>query len=872
MKNMFCALSDLTNEASVESWFVDPLLKKLGYTSGDIKLKTSLKEIKVGSGSKSALFKPDYVIMIDDVPAMVVEAKSTAQSVDDYIYQCSSYCLELNKSFDYNPCHYFLISNGLETRFYQWDNKNPLLILDFADITATSDGWKKLVKLAAKKAITAKATTLRKTIEGSAFPFGPVSLDVLSQKFQKIHQYIWTKEKKSPSASFEELIKILFIKLKMDRIIHQKLGPNPEPSYSDMIFSNHWISAQTEAESPINDPLFRNLVRELEKEIQENKKKRIFDTDEKINLGRDTIKWIVKELQHIDLGGMEEDIHGRMFETFLDATTRGRELGQFFTPRDIVSLMVGLAELNVTKDSVSTVLDACCGSGGFLISAMAQMTDKANALKGLTNTQRDSLLDTIRHTALYGIDAGSDPAIHRIARMNMYLHGDGGSHIYHADSLDKRVGAVGADSIENTRQLTELRKILLEEGKRFDVILSNPPFSLKYSPNDEEQMEVLNQYELSYLASEGKKSGMLSSVMFVERYKDLVSKDGQILAVIDDSVLSGSSYAPVRDYIRENFIIIAVISLPGDAFRRASARVKTSILILRLKQEGETQSDVFMASSISLGLEGKVARRIGIPVAGLEEKKAAEAVAITDLYRRFRKGEEVEGVVPASRIADRLDVKYCIGDSGRRSSLWETKGYEVISIKDALTPASGRKTKVLDEDNYQFLRVNYSGEVTEGDLVSGEDCSYTQLYAVKKWDILLSNMGVGRGAVGIVPPHHEGKFVSNEYTILTAQGEEEAVFYVTALRSKEILGDILATTTGMNRGRIKWESIEDVKVPRYQPGNEHIISVVDNLKSLWAALNAFATSQSAHVSAVTMDLQMDGEQAKSRWLAFKPPE
>lgn len=385
-------------------------------------------------------------------------------------------------------------------------------------------------------------------------------------------------------------------------------------------------------------------------------------------------------------------------------------------------------------------------------------------------------------------------------------------------------------------------------------------------------MDVLNQYELSYLASEGRKSGLLSSVMFLERYKDLVSEDGQVLAVIDDSVLSGSSYAAVREYIRTNFIVVAIISLPGDAFRRASARVKTSVVVLRLRKGGESQPEVFITSAITLGLEEKIARRIGIPAAGLEARKKKEAADIVDRYRRFRKGEKVEGVVGPDRIKDRLDVKHCIGDSGRRAELWENQGFNVISVEDALQPASNRAVKVIDDENYQLLRVNYSGEVVEGEFLTGEECSYSKLFKVQEWDILLSNMGVGRGAVGIVPPHHAGKLVSNEYTILIASGEEEAVFYVTALRSKEILGDILATTTGMNRGRIRWENIASVKVPEYQVGNEHIMSVVTDLKALWAAHAAFTASRAEHVSAVTSELQMDGDEARARWLSFKPPE
>ena len=78
-----------------------------------------------------------------------------------------------------------------------------------------------------------------------------------------------------------ELMKIVFVKIKKDRQIHEMLGNNPTPKYKDVIFSSHWMSGQTEQESPINDPLFRNLVNDLEKEIAQRKKKRIFDKDER---------------------------------------------------------------------------------------------------------------------------------------------------------------------------------------------------------------------------------------------------------------------------------------------------------------------------------------------------------------------------------------------------------------------------------------------------------------------------------------------------------------------------------------------------------------------------------------------------------------
>ena len=688
-----------------------------------------------------------------------------------------------------------------------------------------------------------------------------------------MHDYIWRQEKKSPSAAFQELIKVIFVKIQKDRDLHRSLGAHPTPKYKDVVFSSHWIAEQTENESPINDPLFKNLVRYLERDIQEGKKKRFFDQDEQIHLHPETLKWIVKEIESIDFFGMEDDVHGRMFESFLEATARGPELGQFFTPRDIVNLMVRLASIKVTKNHVDRVLDACCGSGGFLISAMNEMQRNVDAIIGTSNLQKETLQKEIQNTSLYGIDAGSDPAIYRIARINMYLHGDGGSNIFFADALDKKLGQVGQSDIEENRQLNELRKKIIEDDTKFDIILSNPPFSMKYSRDDRYQAEILSQYTMSYDVEEGKTLASLpSSVMFLERYKDLICEDGRILAIIDESILSGPSYTHIRNFIRNTFIIEGVISLPGDAFKRASARVKTSILILRLRKTSEEQPDVFMTSAIYIGLDEKIARRIGITKVDLPNEKRKETESIVAQFKQYESGIAGSYVVPASHLTERLDVKFCKEDRGRKKITWQTKGYNVTSIEKELTVVTNRSVKVIATDVYQFLRVNYDGEVIDGDVIEGEQCSYSTLFSVKTWDILLSNMGVGRGAVAVVPPYHSGKFVSNEYTILNAATKEEAVYYCNLLRTKEILGDILSTTTGMNRGRIKWDNIKNVEVPKYVTGNTEIEQLVRDLEYLWDAYKKFYASKDAHVSRIADELDVNSEDAQHRWLSYKPPE
>jgi type I restriction enzyme M protein len=296
MKNLFCDSRTLKNEASVEKNFVDRLLSALGYEDADIRSKTSLKEIKVGKGSKSELYKPDYILLDKEVPVVVVDAKAPDENVDDWALQCSSYCLELNKKFDYNPVRYYIISNGLETSVYEWDREKPILSASFNEFLGNHPKYLEFRKLVAKKNLARLIESERQESEEAAFTFDKIALDQLIGRFQRIHQYIRQKEKKEPSSVFEELIKLVFVKIRKDRQLHDKYGASPKPLKKDVVFSVQWIDEQTQSENPVNDILFHSLVTELEAEIKANRKKRIFDVDEQINLAPDTIRWVVGEL------------------------------------------------------------------------------------------------------------------------------------------------------------------------------------------------------------------------------------------------------------------------------------------------------------------------------------------------------------------------------------------------------------------------------------------------------------------------------------------------------------------------------------------------------------------------------------------------
>ena len=612
-KNKFCKWNELTNESSVEDFFILPLLRDLGYTNEDIRSKQSIDEITVSKrgGRKKEPYKPDFVLVIKDAPRVVIDAKATNIDTSDYEYQCRGYCLSLNLKYTQEkPVQYFILSNGRLTSLYRWDQENPIVTLDFADFVDENPKYKELKNIVGKKAILQGINT--KSITQAIFEFSRPNVRDLEGIFTACHNLIWKKEKIGPTEAFYKFAKIMFIKLNQDK----RLRSNPEIktliignkplSLEDVVFSIDWIEKREKegVKNPVDQILFANLRQELESEVIKGTKKRIFEKNEQIELKASTIKDVVKLLEHHDLYGIDEDLNGRMFESFLEATIRGRELGQFFTPRSVVNFMSQMANFRVDfeKEEFDRVLDACCGTGGFLIEAMALMRQKIDENQSLSEDEKEDLRNKMMRDFLFGIDVSK--TIVRIARINMYLHGDGGSRIYQiGDSLDKNITIDKGVDEELKQELEELKNRIINENLKFDVVLTNPPFAMRYEQKKEDEKEILDQYILATDEETAcPRASLKSSVMFLERYWELLKPHGKLLTVMDESVLNTSSNKPFRDFIKKHFLVKAVISLPRNSFVNAGSAVKTSILYLvKKKDESESQPKTFMALSENIG-------------------------------------------------------------------------------------------------------------------------------------------------------------------------------------------------------------------------------------------------------------------------------
>jgi type I restriction enzyme M protein len=596
----------LTNESSVEQFFVIRLLSDLGYKDKYIETKKSLEELVISSGgSKSEKYKPDYALIVRNKPRIIIEVKDANEELDKWLYQPSGYALRINQKSKDKSVKYFILTNGVSLKLYEWDSDKPVIVLSFKDFDDRNQKYAKLKEtISYSKIYEIKSIP---SVKKEEFDFSKPDLNELEGIFRKCHNLIWKKEKIKPTEAFYEFAKLFFVKLSSDKLIRKKRKENKEITPEDFVFSVDWIEDREEENitNPVNSILFAELVKELEEKIKRKEKKRIFSENEKLNMKPSTIKEVVRLLEHYDLFGIDEDLNGRMFETFLSATIKGKDLGQFFTPRTVVKFMTKLAELKINDEHIDRVLDACCGTGGFLIETMTDMFHKIDN-KPLSDLEKQKLKDKVIGEYLWGVDADKGHLkISRIARMNMFLHGDGSNKIYwFPDSLDKKMNIEEED--QELRLEAEELKSKIEEGLLFDVVLTNPPFAMRYEAKKADEKKLLEVYEIAYKYgkdnSKKMKASLKSNVLFLERYRDLLESHGKLITVIDESVLNTDTEKDFRNWIKKNFIIKAIISLPRNTFVNADANVKTSILyLIKKEKEDEKQPDIFMAISENVG-------------------------------------------------------------------------------------------------------------------------------------------------------------------------------------------------------------------------------------------------------------------------------
>lgn len=814
--------SQLRSEAEVETRLLAKIFVDLGYPLDAIIPKKHIKALKINDGTKSTMKEVDFILKDKKgIPRIIVEAKEPTINILDAWGQAASYALSYNRDKDNDKrIKWLLISNGHFTGLFPHDSETPIVTLQLSDFASGMPPYVTLRTYIKYGAATPSSD--------SSLPFEALPPRKLNQLFSESHNLVWKKEKLAPADAFFEFCKFIFIKIQEDKK-REVLAPST-PVYT-IPLTEKWLEAQERtSDHPVRDILFKDLCKRLEDAIRKEKKKRIFEKDETLKLSAATCKELIKSFQSVNLSTIDEDLNGRMFEVFLAASIRGKDLGQFFTPRSVVDFMTRIALRNVDITNPPKVLDACCGTAGFLIEVMAYLTARLRDDSRLNDMQRNALRTTICNNCLFGVEANE--RVSRIARINMYLHGDGGSHIFHGDGLDAESQELPDMTNEQRDAIQEYREKIAKES--FDIILTNPPFSMKYDSKKDDEKRIIEQHNLASNSSTVK-----SSVLFLNRYYELLKPSGEMLIVIDDTVINGKSFEYVREWIIKNFIILGIHSLPFNAFFKANANIKTSILHLRKKSSpDEDQQHIFMSISNNIGHDNALKdtpfrnNLTEILISYLEWQRTGK------ISSRIRENsvttENLEGPLqywllpPEELKAERFDAFfYCpvLHDTYAKiqSSLRENKiacvNARSLTLREKLSGREKDRMKNCDDTLYKYIEIS---DVTRYGLITNyreelfRDLPSRGEYIIHTGDILLALNNSSRGTVVLVPKEFDNAICTSGFLVIVPQDEETGLLLWYALRSELCRKQIyyLAQTASQPELKIEaWEKYFKIALP-----------------------------------------------------------
>jgi len=586
-----------TPEERVRQYYIAILANKYGYSLEQMDQELKVNNSKRGQGKARAdivIWKSEQDKKDKKAAFIVVECKAenVKVRVEDY-YQGFNYASWAHAEF-------FVTTNEKETKYF---NVDPAYLPQKLD---------EVVAIPTAKDVDDAARIEQIKNQTKLF-----TRDEFTKTLRACHNIIRNNDKLSPEAAFDEISKLLFMKIRFERD-NKGMKVFTKQEYLDAA-QNHEKNVRPGLKG--TDLYALSYMQFLFRTTKEFfKDDRLFDDKDEINIRENSFIQILEKLETFNLSDTQDDVKGIAFEEFLGTTFRG-ELGQFFPPRTIVDFMTEILD----PQEGEVICDPTCGSGGFLIKAFEYVREKIEAdirskkdslrlsiegndydalpedkqvkishsidkMQAALNTELDTGIEGSRmyqlsRNCIYGTDA--NPRMARTSKMNMIMHGDGHGGVHHHDGLLNVNG-------------------IFEE--RFDVILTNPPFGQnvdrgqliseadkftdeemkkkykkKYGAAYDEALKQVDDHigeSLLSLYDLGNTS-TLTEVLFMERCLRLLKKGGRMGMVLPEGVLNNKNLQAVREYFEGKAKIILICSIPQDVFIAAGATVKPSLVFMR---------------------------------------------------------------------------------------------------------------------------------------------------------------------------------------------------------------------------------------------------------------------------------------------------
>lgn len=232
------------------------------------------------------------------------------------------------------------------------------------------------------------------------------------------------------------------------------------------------------------------------------------------------------------------DLLGAAYEFLIKefADSAGAKGGEFYTPRDVVRLMVEILQPQEGK----RIYDPAVGSGGMLIISKQYVEEHGGDAGNLS---------------LFGQD--ENVGVWAICKMNMILHGIMNADIQSGDVLTTPKHEYGGELL------------------RFDYVISNPPFSKGYIRKD---IQHDWRFKYGFTPPKGKKGDL----MFAQHMLSLLTPGGKMATVMPHGVLfRGGDEKKIRKGFIDSDELEAIISLPPNLFYGTS--IPACILVMRAR-------------------------------------------------------------------------------------------------------------------------------------------------------------------------------------------------------------------------------------------------------------------------------------------------
>ena len=267
----------------------------------------------------------------------------------------------------------------------------------------------------------------------------------------------------------------------------------------------------------------------------------------------------------------QHDILGDAYEYLIGqfAAGSGKKAGEFYTPQQVSTILSRIVTLDCQdpstghKKELRNVLDFACGSGSLLLNVNNQMKRHGGKIG-----------------KIYGQE--KDVTTFNLARMNMLLHGlhDSEFEIFHGDTL--------------TNDWPLLKDSNPVKPMTFDTVVANPPFSLKWEPDD----EVAKDPRFQNYGVAPKSAADFAFLLHGFHYLN----DGGTMAIIlpHGVLFRGGAEAAIRTKLLKDDNIDCIIGLPGNLFY--STGIPVCIIVLKKCRKS---SDVLFINAAELYDKGK---------------------------------------------------------------------------------------------------------------------------------------------------------------------------------------------------------------------------------------------------------------------------